>query len=144
MLCFGPLSSLFDVAAFFILYGVMHVGAAQFQTAWFVESMATQVLVIFVIRSRRAAWRDRPSTWLALGSIAIVALAFALPFAPFGDTFGFEPLPAPVLALVLGLTVAYLAAAEGLKHIFYRWRGAAARHAAPPALVAPSAPQTQA
>jgi len=144
MLCFGPLSSVFDLLAFALLYAVMQVSVAQFQTAWFVESMATQVLVIFVIRSRRAAWRDRPSTWLALGSIAIVAIAFALPFAPYGGTFGFEPLPARVLALVIGLTVAYLAAAEGLKHVFYRWRRPAAHDVTRRGAAAEPAPLTQA
>jgi len=129
MLCFGPLSSLFDIAAFALLYGVMHVGAAEFQSAWFVESMATQVLVIFVIRSRRAAWRDRPSRWLALASLAIVGVAVALPFVAWGGAFGFVPLPAPVLLLIAALTAGYLAAAEALKFFFYRHMRVAA---APP------------
>jgi Mg2+-importing ATPase len=140
MLCIGPLSSLFDVAAFFILYGVMHVGAAQFQTAWFVESMATQVLVIFVIRSRRAAWRDRPSAWLVLASLAIVGVAFALPFVAWGSAFGFVPLPASILALIVALTAGYLAAAELLKYFFYRWTTGGARPAAVSMMNAASPP----
>ncbi|HSN32847.1 MAG TPA: HAD-IC family P-type ATPase, partial [Ideonella sp.] len=122
MLSFGPLSSLFDLAAFALLALVLHAGVAEFQSAWFVESMATQVLVIFVIRSARAAWRDAPSPWLVATSLAVVALAFALPFVPWGALFGFVPLPAPVLAMVVGLTLAYLAAAEVTKHVFARWR----------------------
>jgi Mg2+-importing ATPase len=70
MLTFGPLSSLFDLLASALLYYVLHTPAALFQTAWFVQSMATQVLIVFVIRTERAAWKERPSTLLALSSVA--------------------------------------------------------------------------
>ena len=120
MLCFGPLSSLFDLLAFALLYAVLQTPAAVFQSAWFVQSMATQVLVIFVIRSARASWRDRPSRSLALTSLAVVGIAVALPYLPAGASFGFVPLPVPVLLLVIGLTAAYLGAAEVVKHFFYR------------------------
>ncbi|MGZ5265624.1 MAG: magnesium-translocating P-type ATPase [Caldimonas sp.] len=121
MLCFGPLSSVFDLLAFALLYGVLHTSAAVFQTAWFVQSMATQVLVIFVIRTTRAAWRDRPSLALALASAAMVALAFALPWLPWGAWFGFVALPRDVAIMVVVLTLAYLAVTETAKHLFYRF-----------------------
>jgi Mg2+-importing ATPase len=120
MLTFGPLSSVFDLLAFALLYLVLHTPAAVFQTAWFVESMATQVLVIFVIRTPRACWRDRPSAWLALTSLAVVGVAVALPFTPWGAFFGFVAPPPAVLALVAALTLAYLVVAEAVKRVFYR------------------------
>jgi len=120
MLCFGPVSSLFDLLAFALLYKVLHTPAEVFQAAWFVESMATQVLVIFVIRTTRSCWRDRPSPWLVLTSVSVVAAAFALPYLPWGHVFGFVPLPPEVLGLVVLLTLAYLAVAEAAKHVFYR------------------------
>jgi len=120
MLTFGPLSSLFDLLAFALLYYVLHTPAALFQTAWFVQSMATQVLIVFVIRTERAAWKERPSTLLALSSVAIVAVAAVLPYSAWGSFFGFVPMPAPVLAVVAGLTLAYLAVTEGAKRLFYR------------------------
>jgi len=123
MLCFGPVSSLFDLLAFTLLYKVLHTPAEVFQAAWFVESMATQVLVIFVIRTARPCWRDRPSRWLALASVACVAAAFALPFMPWGGIFGFVPMPPQVLGLVVALTLAYLVVAEAVKHLFYRLIG---------------------
>jgi Mg2+-importing ATPase len=123
MLCFGPLSSAFDLMAFGLLYWVLHTPAEVFQTAWFVESMATQVFVIFVIRTTRACWRDRPSPWLALASLAAVGVALALPFLPWGRVFGLVPLPAEVLGLLMALTLGYLAVAELAKHAFYRWIG---------------------
>ncbi len=120
MLCFGPLSSLFDLATFAALRLVLHAPAAMFQTAWFVESMATQVLVIFVIRTPRASWRDRPSGWLAFGTIAALSAAVALPFTSWGRAFGFVSPSADVVGFVAALTIAYLIAAEAAKRVFYR------------------------
>ena len=133
MLAFGPLSSAFDLLAFWLLYAVLHTPEAVFQTAWFVQSMATQVLVIFVIRTGLAAWRDRPSAWLVAASLCVVAAAVALPFLPWSSVFGFVPLPRDVLLMVVVLTLAYLTVAEAMKHGFHRWvrRGAAAVHHTP-------------
>ena len=121
MLCFGPLSSIFDLLAFALFYGVLHAQAPMFRTAWFVESMATQVLIIFVIRTPRAAWRDRPSALLAISSIAVVSVAVALPYLPLGAYFGLVPMPPAVLAVVAALTIAYLIVTEAAKHLFHRF-----------------------
>ena len=140
MLCFGPLSSLFDLLAFGLLYGVMHASTTVFQTAWFVLSMTTQVLVIFVIRTARAAWRDRPSAGLAAASLGVVAIAIALPLLPWGQTFGFVPLPFEVSGLIVGLTLAYLAAAEAAKQLFYRLSQVKPAATALPRIVSEAAP----
>ncbi|WP_395699132.1 magnesium-translocating P-type ATPase [Aquabacterium sp.] len=121
MLCFGPLSSLFDLLAFGWLYAVLHVSAAEFQTAWFVQSLATQVLVIFVIRTAQPAWRDHPSPALALGSLAVVALACALPWLPALGLLGFVPLSGAVAGGALVLTLGYLLSAELAKHALRRF-----------------------
>ena len=130
MLCFGPLSSVFDLAAFGLLLWGFHAAEAAFQTAWFVQSMATQVLVVFVIRTPGPAWRDRASPWVAAASLGVAGAALALPYTPLGEVFGFTPLPAQLLALVGGLTATYLVAAEALKRAFFR-RTAGAHAAAP-------------
>jgi Mg2+-importing ATPase len=134
MLCFGPLSSVFDLAAFGLLLWGFHAAEAAFQTAWFVQSMATQVLVVFVIRTPGPAWRDRASPWVAAASLGVAGAALALPYTPLGEVFGFTPLPAQLLALVGGLTAAYLVAAEALKRAFFRRTAGA--HAAAPARTA--------
>ncbi|NML17661.1 magnesium-translocating P-type ATPase [Azohydromonas caseinilytica] len=120
MLWFGPLSSVFDLAAFALLLGVLRATEPVFQSAWFVQSLATQVLVVFVIRTPGTAWRDRPSPWVAAASLGVAALALALPYLPPGRAFGFVPLPASALVMVGTLTAAYLVAAEALKRLFHR------------------------
>lgn len=96
---------------------MLHASAEVFQSAWFVQSMATQILVIFLIRTPRAAWRDRPSAWLAASSLGVTAFAALLPFLPWGAAFGLVPLPPAAMAMVCGLTLAYLAATEAAKHL---------------------------
>ncbi len=121
MLCFGALSSVFDFLTFALLIAVLKAGEALFQTAWFVESMATQVLVVFIIRTRNLPWRSRPAPALQVTALAVLGLAFALPYTGLGARLGFVPLPPWFLAAVLGMTAVYLVAAELLKRAFYRW-----------------------
>ena len=126
MLLMGPLSSLFDLITFALLIEVFDADATLFRTAWFVESLATQVLVIFVIRTRGPPWASRPHPALAFTSLAVVALAVALPFAPLGRALGFVALPTAFLAVLVALVIAYLALAEGGKRWFEsRWGSAA-------------------
>jgi magnesium-transporting ATPase (P-type) len=88
-----------------------------FHTGWFVESLATQVLVIFVIRTAGSPFASRPSGWLAATSLGVVAAALVLPFSPVARVLGFVPLPPAFLAV---LVAAYLFAVEGVKRWFYR------------------------
>ena len=130
MLTFGPLSSVFDLLGFWLLYAVLRTPVAVFQTAWFVQSIATQVLVIFVFRTVRSPWVDRPSRGLLAASLVVVALAFVLPYTSWVRPFGFVPLAWPVLGAVVAVTVGYLIAAEAGKRWFYRRRGAGGASAA--------------
>jgi Mg2+-importing ATPase len=109
-----------DLLSFWLLYAVLGTSVAVFQTAWFVESMATQVLVIFVFRTVRSPLVDRPSRALAVTSIAVVAGVVCLPSVGWTAVFGFVPLPPLVLATVSVVTLAYLVAAEAGKHWFHR------------------------
>jgi Mg2+-importing ATPase len=121
MLVFGPISSLFDFLTFGVMLWVFHAGQSLFQTGWFVESLATQTLIIFVIRTRRTPFfRSRPSLALAATSFACVAVGAIIPFTPLGRVFGFSTLP-PLFFLVLGAMVAtYLVMVETVKVLFYR------------------------
>ena len=112
----GPLSSVFDLLTFGGLLYLFRAGEEAFRTAWFIESMATQILVIFVIRTAGRPWRDLPKWPLTLSSLAALAVALILPLSPLGSWLGFAPLSGGVLLGITLLVLAYLACAEALKH----------------------------
>ncbi|TDH63699.1 magnesium-translocating P-type ATPase [Dankookia rubra] len=114
----GPLSSVFDLATFGILLWGYGATPEEFRTAWFVESMVTQILVIFLIRTAGPAWRaTRPHPVLAATSLGALAAALALALGPFAAVLGFAPLPGALLGVIMALVVAYLAVAEALKRV---------------------------
>jgi P-type Mg2+ transporter len=118
---FGPISSLFDFVTFFILLFIFSADAALFQTAWFMESICTQTLVIFVIRTRVVPfYTSRPSRLLTFSTILIVAIACLLPFTVIGRIFGFVQPPLSFFAVLAGLVVGYLIIVEQVKRWFYR------------------------
>ncbi|GMU07678.1 magnesium-translocating P-type ATPase [Corallococcus caeni] len=120
MAVFGTLSSLFDAATFTVLLYGFHAGAPLFQTGWFMESLTTQVLVIFIIRTRGGAGRSAPARLLLLSSLGVVAVANVLPFTPLGHVFGFVPPPPGILASLGALVALYLACAAWLNRWFFR------------------------
>ncbi|HET7885773.1 MAG TPA: magnesium-translocating P-type ATPase [Bradyrhizobium sp.] len=112
----GAVSSLFDAVTFTVLLKVLNADAALFQTGWFVESIATQILVIFLIRSRRLPWRaNRPNAILLVTSIGALIGAIVVALGPWGGLFGFTGLSIPVLTVLAAITLAYLLAAEVAK-----------------------------
>ncbi len=114
-LIMGPLSSLFDIATFGILRLVYDAPPEIFRTAWFVESMATQILVIFLIRTPRPVWTSRPHPALAATSLGALALALFVSLGPPAAHFGFATPPIGMMAAIVALIVVYLALAEILK-----------------------------
>ena len=112
MVSFGLVSSLFDFATFAFLLLAVHATAATFQTAWFVESVLTELAIVIVVRTRRRLWRSRPSLLLAGLAIGVGVVAIAIPFAPFAGWFGFVPLATPVLAGLLTITALYVLVSE--------------------------------
>ena len=116
----GPVSSLFDFATFYILLTVLRADEALFHTGWFMESLATQVLVIFIIRTQRNPLRSQPHPALLATSFGVVIVAVLLPFTPLGAAVGFVPPPTQLLWIIAGLTVIYLALVEAVKRVFFR------------------------
>ena len=120
MLVFGPVSSVFDFITFYALLHLFGAGAALFQTGWFIESMTTQVLVVFCIRTQRLFFQSRPHRFLVGMAFGAVAVAILLPLSPAGTWFGFVA-PSPLYFAYLAVaTVAYLALVEIIKRLFYR------------------------
>jgi Mg2+-importing ATPase len=121
MIFFGPLSSVFDFVTFGVMLWVFHASAGEFRSGWFVESLATQTLVIFAIRTRRIPFfRSQPSLPLTLAALGVVALGSILPATPLAHALGFSPLPAAFFAALAGMVAGYLALVEAGKRIFYR------------------------
>lgn len=120
MIVFGLISSVFDLTTFYVLFSVFHLPAASFQTGWFIESLATQTIVIFSIRTRKRFWKSRPSLYLIITSLLVVSFGFILPYTFIGDYFNFKPLPSNVLITIAGIVGVYLVVVETTKAIFYR------------------------
>jgi Mg2+-importing ATPase len=118
MVVFGLISSAFDGLTFGVLWLLSHGSAALFRTGWFLESLLTELVIVLVVRTRLPVLRSRPGRLLWTSTLAVSALAIALPWLPGGGWFEFVPLPAPVLAAVLGITLAYALASELAKRRF--------------------------
>lgn len=123
MLVLGPVSSLFDFLTFYALIKLFGASESMFQTGWFIESLATQSLVIFVIRTRRRPWASRPHPVLATLSVAVVLTGLLIPLTPIGTWFGFVVPPPMFFVFLIVAVTAYLALTEIVKRAFYRrWR----------------------
>lgn len=123
MLGLGPISSLYDFLTFAILLGVFHASPELFRSGWFVESLATQTLVIFVVRTAEHPLRSRPSRALVLSIAASVSMGVAVVMSPIGASLGFTPLPPVFFAVLVALTTTYLAMVEIVKRRFFRAGG---------------------
>ena len=121
----GPVSSLFDFLMFFILLKVFEANQALFQTGWFIESLATQVLVIFVIRTRASPFASRPAPLLVATSLTVVAAAALVPWTPLGSYFGFVPPPLAFYGVVAAMVASYLVLVQWVKRRFYQLHPAA-------------------
>jgi P-type Mg2+ transporter len=119
MIWMGLVSSIFDFLTFGVLLWGFKAGAELFRTGWFIESLATQTLVIMVIRTRSAPWRSRPSRALILSTTAAVAAGVMLPFTPLAAVLGFARPPLSLLAMITFMVVLYLVSAEIVKRRLY-------------------------
>jgi len=121
MIVFGPVSSIFDFLTFFILFAVFKSAEAVFQTGWFIESLATQTLVIHIIRTKQLPFlQSKASKPLLISTIACVAIGWILPYTPIGKFFGFAPLPWYIVLVLAGLVLVYLVIVEIVKRLFYK------------------------
>jgi Mg2+-importing ATPase len=137
MATFGPISSIFDFLTFYVMLNVLNAGPVEFRTGWFIESLATQTLVVFVIRTRRVPFfRSRPSLPMLITPTAMAAAGMLLPLTPLAHSLGFKPLPPVFFLILLGMILTYLLLVEFAKSRFY------ATEPAPPAK-APSNPKQQ-
>jgi len=118
---FGPASSLFDLLTFGLFLVVFHLTEGQFQTGWFMESIATQTLVIHIVRTQKLPiFESRASAPLFFATIAAVAAGWLLPFTRLGSLLHFMPLPAALITSIIFIVAAYLVTVELLKRRFWK------------------------
>ena len=122
MMIIGPISSIYDFLTFGVLLWIFHAATNEslFHTGWFVESLATQTLVVFVIRTHADPLKSRPSRPLLFSVLAVVTVAIVLPYTVLGNLLRFTPLPLSLLGTIAGLTITYLFLVQMVKSWFYR------------------------
>ena len=119
MIFIGPISSIFDFLTFYVLLHYFHASQPEFHTGWFVESLATQTLVLFIIRTSGNPLKSRPSIPLAITTILIVIIGVVLPFSPLATLLGFTPLPGPFFTFLAISTITYLLLVEWAKRFLF-------------------------
>jgi Mg2+-importing ATPase len=128
MAVFGPVSSVFDFMTFYVMIVILNAGHNEFRTGWFVESLATQTLVVFVIRTRRVPFlRSSPSRAMIALPLACAAIGAVLPFTPIARVLGFASLPLEFFLILVGMIAAYLVLAEAVKARFYKMQSRPSR-----------------
>ena len=121
MIIFGPISSVFDLLTFYFLFAVYHLDVATFQAGWFVESLATQTFVIYIIRTQKIPFlQSRPSKYLVMSTVGAVLVGFLLTQKGIGEFFGFSPIPWYALLTIFIFVIVYLLIVEFVKRIFYK------------------------
>ncbi|MDH0213113.1 magnesium-translocating P-type ATPase [Stutzerimonas stutzeri] len=124
MILFGLISSAFDLLTFGVLLYLVGEQPELFRSGWFVESLITELAIIFVVRTHKPFYRSRPGRFLLVSSLLIALLTVLLPYTPVGGWFALQPLPATVLGAVLLITLLYAACSEWTKQRFFARLGA--------------------
>jgi len=117
----GPVSSIFDFLTFYVLIIIFNASEILFHTGWFVESLVTQVLIIFSIRTPKTMFSSKPYPFVSIMAISIAAIAILLPFAPLNKWFGFTPLPGQFFIFLAIALIAYFILVEMIKYIFRKY-----------------------
>jgi Mg2+-importing ATPase len=120
MLTFGLTSTVFDLVTFAALLGLAGENRDVFRTGWFLESLLTEIWILFVIRTYRPFYRSPPGRFLLWSGVATMTLALALPLLPIASVFGLVPLPPRIVVAIIAITGLYVVVSEASKRFFYR------------------------
>jgi Mg2+-importing ATPase len=120
MVIFGIHSSLFDIITFLTLLYILKVKEAAFQTGWFIESILTELFILFIIRTHKNFFRSKPGKYLFILSVIALILTIGLPYLPFANEIGLRPLPIINLTAMLLIVAAYILTADLLKVWFFK------------------------
>ena len=120
MLVFGLHSSVFDYLTFFVLYKLYKANEQTFQTAWFIESICTELLILFVVRTHKSLLKSRPGKFLIILSLLAFLITLVLPFTPFAADLGFVVPPFQLFAIITGILLLYVITADIIKVLFFK------------------------
>jgi Mg2+-importing ATPase len=120
MIIFGIHSSLFDLITFLTLLYVLKTDETTFQTSWFIESVLTELFILFIIRTHKSFFKSKPGKYLFILSILGLVLTIALPYLPFAKLAGLAPLPLLNLGAMLIIVLVYIVTADILKVWFFK------------------------
>jgi Mg2+-importing ATPase len=118
-LFFGLISSIFDFITIISLIYLLHAGQELFRTGWFIESVISEIVVTFAIRTRRPFYKSKPSRLLTAASATIISAVLLLVYSPIGSIFEFTQPPLWFLGLIFGIVGCYFLLVESLKHLFF-------------------------
>lgn len=119
MIVFGLISVVFDFMTFGMLLYISGTVSEVFRTGWFVESLLTELLILFVIRSYKPFYQSKPSRFLIWSTVIVIFITLLLPYLGIGKMMGFVPLPASIMTAILGITILYVIVSEFTKRIFF-------------------------
>jgi Mg2+-importing ATPase len=121
MVVMGPISTAFDLMTFFVLLRLFHADEAFFRTGWFLESLVTQILMIFAVRTRRHMFASKPHGAVTILAFGTAALTVALPYLPgVGRWFEFVRPPALYFGYLAAAVAGFLVVTEFVKRLFYK------------------------
>ena len=120
MIVFGIESSLFDLLTFGVLLWFFQANPERFQTGWFLESVATEILILLVIRTQRPFLKSKPGKYLIYAVVFVATITIILPYLPYADFLGLSPLPLPMVMVMVSIALVYALVAELTKHYFFK------------------------
>ena len=120
MIVFGLHSSVFDYLTFFALYKLFKADAEMFHTGWFIESICTELLILFVVRTHKSLLKSNPGKLLIGLSISGLVITVGLPFMPFAKGLGFVVPPLELFGIIAGILILYVITADIIKVLFFK------------------------
>lgn len=130
MICIGPISSIFDIITYLVMWYAFGCNSPEhqtlFQSGWFIEGLLSQTLIVHMIRTRKIPFIQSRATWPVMGlTCFIMAVGIVIPFTRFGASIGLMPLPLSYFPWLIGILLSYCALTQVVKvwyiKRFVRW-----------------------
>lgn len=125
MIFIGPISSIFDIATYLLMWYVFGCQSPEaqtlFQSGWFIEGLLSQTLIVHMIRTRRIPFVQSNAAWpLMVMTFAIMAIGIAIPFTSFGSYIGLMPLPLSYFPWLIAILLSYCVLTQVIKQWYIR------------------------